>query len=224
MDIERAVWKAPDLVVPFNLYVVAVETGGQVLGAFEGGRMVGFVMALAGWRDGRPHLHSHMAAVLPEARNRGIGRGLKLFQRQDALKRGIDRVEWTFDPLEIKNAHFNLMSLGAVARRYQPNLYGITASPLHGGLPTDRLFAEWDLRSARVERCLAGQPPIAGISPGAVRIAVPNAIGELKLRDPEAARRLQGRIRQEFLGWFGRGYVAVAIEPSAGEANYILEP
>lgn len=224
MEIERTVWNAPDLEVPFNLYIVAAETGGQVLGAFEGDRLVGFLLALVGLRAGCVYLHSHMAAVLPEARNRGIGRGLKLFQRQDALDRGIDLVEWTFDPLEIKNAHFNLMSLGAVARRYEPNAYGVTASPLHGGLPTDRLFAEWNLRAERVERCVAGLPPVAGAGSSAVRIAVSESIGELKLSDPEAARRVQDGVRGEFLHWFERGYVAVAIERSAGEAAYVLEP
>ena len=155
IEIERAVWGTADVdIVPLPLFVVAAETGGQVLGAFAGERMVGFTLAIAGVRNRKPFLHSHMTAVLQQYRNQGAGRGLKLLQRQEALARGIDLIEWTFDPLEIKNAYFNFR-LGAIARRFIPNFYGTTTSPLHGGLPTDRLIAEWRLRSLRVSRALA---------------------------------------------------------------------
>ena len=103
IDTERAVWGAADIdLVPLPLFVVAAHTGGEVLGAFDGDRMVGFTLALAGLRNGRPLLHSHMTAVRESYRDRGVGRRLKLFQRADALSRGIDRVEWTFDPLEVE--------------------------------------------------------------------------------------------------------------------------
>jgi len=132
VGVERAVWKSADLdVVPVPLFVVAAETCGQVLGAFHGSDLVGFTMAIAGVRRGKPFLHSHMNAVLDRYRDHGIGRKLKLFQREDALARGIDLIEWTFDPLIMKNAYLNFMRLGAVARRYIPNAYGITTSPLH---------------------------------------------------------------------------------------------
>ena len=95
--VERDVWKSSDIdVVPIPLFVVAAETGGQVLGAFHGAHLVGFTLAIAGWRAGKPFLHSHMTAVLDTHRDRGIGRRLKLFQRDDALARGIGLVEWTF--------------------------------------------------------------------------------------------------------------------------------
>ncbi len=222
--IEREVWNDPELEVPITLYVVAMETGGQVLGAFDGERMVGFTYALPGFRDGRIYMHSHITGVLAEARDRGVGRGLKLFQRADALARGIDRVEWTFDPLQIKNAYFNLMRLGATVQRFVPNCYGVTESPLHGGLPTDRVVAEWELRSERVERCLRGEAPVVSVRPDAVRIAVPKAIGELKLSDPAAARGVQDRVREEFQQWFGRGYTVVAIKTEGEQACYVLEP
>jgi predicted GNAT superfamily acetyltransferase len=222
--LERVVWNDPGLLVPLPLYVVTAEGGGQVLGAFAGERMVGFTMALPGLHGTRSYLHSHMTAVLPEFRDRGVGRGLKLFQRADAIERGIDLVEWTFDPLEIKNAHFNLMRLGAVVRRFLPNCYGVTGSPLHGGLPTDRLVAEWELRSERAERCLRNEPPVTSFSARAERIAVPQAIGKLREADPAAALQIQTRIRDEFLQWFSRGYVAVAIETGGDPANYVLEP
>ena len=79
-------------------------------------------------------------------------------QRDDALARGIQLIEWTFDPMELKNAFFNIERLGAIVRRYAENQYGITASPLHGGLPTDRCYAEWWIDSPRVRAVLAGQP------------------------------------------------------------------
>ena len=93
---------------------MAQSIGGQVLGAFDGDMMVGFAMALPGYRDGHAYLHSHMLAVLPEYRNAGLGRRLKLAQRDDAIARGFDLMEWTFDPLEIKNAHLNIARLGAI--------------------------------------------------------------------------------------------------------------
>jgi predicted GNAT superfamily acetyltransferase len=223
-EIQRAVWNDFELDVPFPLFVVASEIGGQVIGAFEDGRMAGFSLALPALRNGRAYLHSHMTAVRPDAQNRGIGRGLKLTQRKHAIERGIDWIEWTFDPLEIRNGHFNLTRLGAVARRYIPNCYGVTTSPLHGGLPTDRLVAEWELRSERVERRLRKEPADSEFSNRAERVAVPASISEIKRSDPAQARQIQNRARDEFQQWFGRGYEAAGIEIGADSAEYILEP
>src|SRR5947207_4174252 len=119
-------------------------------------------LALPGHRNGHSYLHSQMLAVRQQHRNGGLGRRLKLYQREDAIARGFELMEWTFDPLEIKNAYLNIEKLGAVARRYNINQYGITSSPLQGGLPSDRLIAEWWLNSRRVERLLAeGKNPAA---------------------------------------------------------------
>ncbi len=219
--IQRTVW-GEDITVPAPLFVVAKETGGQVLGAFEGARMAGFTLALVGIHDGRPLLHSHMTAVLPEFQNRGIGRLLKLAQREDALLRGITLVEWTFDPLELRNAYFNLMRLGAVVRRYIPNCYGITGSPLHAGLPTDRLMAEWRLDSQRVKGIMAGSAPRPGGS--TAKIGIPSDIGEWKSRDRSRAQRVQDEVREQFQRWFGEGYGATALERAGQVTNYILEP
>ncbi len=219
MKIEVEVWGESDLHVPLPLYVVAQETGGQVLGAFAGEKMIGFTMALAGVKEGRAILHSHMTAVLPEYRDQGVGRRLKLLQRDDALARGIGLVEWTFDPLEIKNAHFNLARLGAVARRYIPNCYGITSSPLHGGLPTDRLMAEWELDSERVQRVIRGAPA-ANVE--GVRIFVPGEIGSLRDRQPEQAAQVQREVREEFQKWFAKGYAAVGFELSDEGGRYVV--
>lgn len=223
--VERAVWQSSDIdVVPIPLFVVASETGGHVLGAFQGVDLVGFTLAIAGWRAGKPFLHSHMTAVLEGKRNLGIGRRLKLFQREDALARGISLVEWTFDPLVTKNAHFNLMRLGAIARRYLPNAYGITTSPLHGALPTDRLVAEWHLRSLRVRRVLAGKPEAARVPKRAVQISIPSNIEDIRSSVPEQAGEIQLGVRAAFQKWFSRGYVATAVLEGAGGMDYILEP
>jgi predicted GNAT superfamily acetyltransferase len=226
IDIERAVWGSADIdVVPLPLFVVAAETGGQVLGAFAGDRMIGFTLAIAGLRDRKPFLHSHMTAVLREYRDQGAGRGLKLLQRQEALARGIDLVEWTFDPLEVKNAHFNFR-LGAIARRFIPNMYGKTTSPLHGGLPTDRLVAEWRLRSLRVSRALAEKRPtsVRARSKKYARIRVPANFAQIRGTNPEEAARLQAEVRLEFEHWLGRGYAATGIELTEETAEYLLEP
>ena len=224
--VERAVWKSADIdVVPIPLFVVASETGGQVLGAFEHNELVGFTLAIAGWRARKPFLHSHMTAVLDGYRDRGIGRRLKLFQREDGLARGIGVIEWTFDPLITKNAYFNFMRLGAIVRRYQPNAYGITTSPLHSAIPTDRLVAEWRLRSSRVRRVLAGKRATPAFSKKAVRITIPAVLEELRNRnDPAGAMRIQSKARAEFLKWLGKGYAATAVAPGKLGVDYILEP
>lgn len=223
--VERAVWQSSDIdVVPIPLFVVASETGGQVLGAFYGEDLVGFTMAIAGWRDRKPFLHSHMTAVLEGHRDRGVGRRLKLFQREDALARGIPLIEWTFDPLVPKNAFFNFMRLGAIARRYLPNAYGITTSPLHGSLPTDRLVAEWHLRSDRVRRILAGKQISALASLKAVRITIPSNLEGVRSNETLLAREIQSAARAEFLKWLGKGYITTGVQPREGGMDYILEP
>ena len=139
VELQRQIWGEADLEVePVTMFVVAAHTGGQVLGAFENGRMIAYTLAIAGLQDHVPYLHSHMTGVLSDYRDRGVGRMLKLFQREEALSRGIRLIQWTFDPLELRNAHFNLNRLGAISRQYLPNLYGTTTSPLHRGLATDR--------------------------------------------------------------------------------------
>jgi predicted GNAT superfamily acetyltransferase len=225
---EKRVWQTEDIeVVPSAVMRVAAETGGQVLGAFDSGRMIGFTFALVGCRTTggqlQTFLHSHMTAVLPEYQNRGIGRRLKLFQREEALGRGIRLIEWTFDPFELRNAYFNVTRLGAVMRRYLPNLYGITTSPLHSGIPTDRLVAEWHLDSGRVRAAAAGGAlPPPGVQ--AKRVAVPSDIGEIKQRDPARAVRVQEAMRAEFQRLFEAGCAVTGIEPRGAETHYVLEP
>jgi predicted GNAT superfamily acetyltransferase len=232
VEVQRTVWHFEDLeLLPVRLFVVAVKVGGQALGAFHDHRMVGFCLALPGVRGGSTYLHSHMLGVLPEFRNAGVGRALKLAQRDDALARGFQLVEWTFDPLELKNAHFNIERLGAVVPRYVLNQYGSTTSPLHGGLPTDRCTAQWWIRSPRVEAILAGgvKGPVTGMTappptPIAGRIDVPADIIEIKQRDPHRARDIQARVSREFQTLLAKGWTAAGFERTGETGTYLFGP
>jgi predicted GNAT superfamily acetyltransferase len=224
VELQRRVWNFTDLeLVPLRLFVVAEKVGGQVIGAFHGNQMVGFALAVPGIRSGHAYLHSHMLGVEPEFRNHGLGREIKLFQREDGLARGFELIEWTFDPLEIKNAWLNIEKLGAIARRYTINQYGITSSPLQGGLPTDRLIAEWWLKSRRVERLLAdGRVPESRISE---TIEVPAAIYKWKSAAETRQRALdvlEGN-RNRFLDSFHQGLSVVGYErDAAGDGKFML--
>ena len=165
-----------------------------------------------------------MTGVDGDYRDRGVGRRLKLFQRQEALGRGIRLIVWTFDPLETRNAHFNLNRLGAIARKYLPNLYGQTTSPLHLGLPTDRLWVEWHLDSARVVGAvsdLVTEPEAASF---AVKIELPAELDQWKQSATAEVARVQARIREEFSAWFARGYAAIGVRKSPEGAAYWLAP
>jgi predicted GNAT superfamily acetyltransferase len=222
--LQREIWGEADLEVePVTLFVVASETGGQVLGAFDGERMVGFTLAVPGFLEGRVFLHSHMTGVLKGYRDRGVGRALKLFQREEALGRGIRLVVWTFDPLETRNGHFNLNRLGAISRKYLPNLYGLTTSPLHWGLPTDRLWVEWHLDSARVMKAAASDECRVA-SEGPAMINIPGEIEEWKKRDMKRLAAEQARIREEFAKGFAKGYAAVGVRKTEAGAEYVLAP
>lgn len=219
--IQHAIW-GESIAVPVPMFVVAHHSGGEVLGAFVDGEMVGFTLAYAGSRSGQHFIHSHMAAVMPNYRDRGIGRDLKMRQRAEALKRGIGLMEWTFDPFDLKNGYFNFVRLGVVARRYISNCYGLTDSPLHAGLPTDRLVAEWWLASDRVKRALDGRP--TAVSSQTKRIAISSRFPTLRETDRSAALRLQTEFREQFQRSIAEGYAATAVESRDGATDFILEP
>ena len=222
VELQREVWGEADLEIePTTMFVVASLTGGQILGAFDGERLVGYTLAVVGVRDAQAYLHSHQTGVLTEYRDRGVGRMLKLFQREEALRRGIRLIEWTFDPLELKNAHFNLNRLGAICRKYIPNLYGVTTSPLHRGMATDRLLAEWYLDSAWVEAALANK---SAEPDGFKVIELPAEVEEWKQNDCGKLRRVQERIRTEFTDVFARGYAAVAVQKKPTGTAYVVTP
>jgi len=234
-------------IIPRKAFLVAQKIGGQVLGAFDTDlpgassqgspeSMVGFAMSLPGVKtgpnstDGNPqaYLHSHMLAVRDRYRDRGLGAQLKLEQRREALSRGIRRIEWTFDPLEIKNAHLNIHKLGAVVRCYHVNFYGVSSSRLQGGLPTDRLVAEWYLDSPRVTGILDGSDAAEQSVKDQIkieeRILVPASIYEWKAspggRGKALTVQLENRLR--FQNAFSQGLAVVAFTRDA-EGNGVFE-
>jgi predicted GNAT superfamily acetyltransferase len=224
-------------VIPRKTFLVAQAIGGQVMGAFDTGiaggqgsgsaeSMVGFVFSLPGVKTGenepRPYLHSHMLAVREAYRNQGLGTQLKLEQRREAIARGIRYMEWTFDPLEIKNAFLNIHRLGATVSRYRENFYGVSSSRLQAGLPTDRLLAEWHLESPRVQAVLAGRPASKYVIEE--RIEVPAQIYAWK--SSEAGRKqalaVQLENRRKFQQAFSRGLAVVGFSRDA-EGNGAFE-
>lgn len=222
--LQKEVWGfADNELVPLRIFSLAPKIGGQVIGAWEGKTLVGFAFSIPGTRNGHAYLHSHMLAVKSEHRNAGLGRRLKLFQREDAIKLGYDLMEWTFDPLEIKNSYLNLERLGAIARRYNINQYGITSSPLQGFLPTDRLVAEWWLKSRRVEELLStGQLPAFTEEQC---IEVPAEIYEWKAQ-PETrqkASEIQLLNRERFLKAFSQGLACLRYgRDDKGDGVFVL--
>ena len=224
VELQREIWGEADLEIePSTMFVVTSLTGGQILGAFDGDFMVGYTLAVVGLRQNLVYLHSHQTGVITEYRDRGVGRMLKLFQRDDAILRGIRLVEWTFDPLETKNAHFNLNRLGAICRRYIPDLYGVTTSPLHRGLPTDRLVAEWWLDSPRAVAAIKELAPEPASAPAMIEF--PRELEQWKQSDAQRVREVQTRAREEFTRWFAREYAAVGVRRNKDRScAYLLQP
>ena len=244
VDLEIETWGYdPTDLVPRKTFLLAQKVGGQVIGAFEnreqgseGAReqenepttshLVGFAMALPGIKNTSsgptPYLHSHMLAVKDGYRNQGLGFRLKLEQRVEALSRGIPRMEWTFDTLEIKNAYLNIHRLGAVIREYRPDFYGVSSSRLQGGLPTDRLLAEWELDSDRVQATLNGLSAVACSIEE--RIQVPAAIYQWKAEDRDRHRALavQFENREKFQRAFQKGLAVMGFSLDA-EGNGVFE-
>lgn len=224
VTLQKEVWNFSDAeLVPLRMFVVADKVGGQVMGAFEGGNMVGFALSVPGTRSGHIYLHSHMLAVRKDHRNSGLGRRLKLMQREEALGRGIELIEWTFDPLEIKNAYLNIEKLGAIVRRYNINQYGITSSPLQGGLPSDRLIAEWWLKSKRVEKLLKDGKN--GPFKTEQHILVPAQIYDWKAtaETRSKAKHVQEENREKFLRAFGHGLAVLGYErDTEGSGKFLL--
>ena len=224
LALQKEVWGFEDAeLVPVRMFVVGEKVGGHILGAFDGNTLVGYSYGIPGVRAGHAYIHSHMLAVRENLRNSGLGRALKLMQRELCLRQGFSLIEWTFDPLEIKNSWFNLERLGAVVRRYVVNQYGITASPLQGGLPTDRLVAEWWLNSERVSYTLEhGRPDKIAV---VERIAVPADVYAWK-SEPETrhlAAQAQRVIRDSMQQHLSAGLVVTGYERDvAGNGSFLL--
>jgi predicted GNAT superfamily acetyltransferase len=209
--LQREAFGLPDLELsPRRHLIVARSAGGWTLGAFAGERLVGFVLTQVA--VGRSALtgaeevvnYSHMMAVAKDYQNRGVGASLKWAQRERALAEGRRLIRWTWDPVQSRNAHFNINRLGVVVRGYATNYYGTDYSTVTGkfaetlGIDSDRLVAGWELNDARVEALARGQSPAPRGEPAA-SVAIPPDWGALVARDPAAARAELLRVREEFL-------------------------
>ncbi|MDE1156644.1 MAG: GNAT family N-acetyltransferase [Acidobacteriaceae bacterium] len=213
ITLQHRVWGYNDLEIESRgVLTVACRFSGQMLGAFDGTAMVGFSLAFVALE--RDSLHSHRVGVLDEYQNAGIGKMLKLAQREDAIRQGFRSIHWTFDPLQARNAYFNLMKLGGYSRSYYPNLYGVTSSPLHNGMPTDRLLIEWDLESKRVHAALAGES--LPLSAQHIRVAFAPAA---ERQTPAAQETLRLQLQQAFSG----GYSLTNFDRTPGQEHYLLE-
>lgn len=232
--VAKLVWQVDDReIVPASHLRALQHGGGLVAGAFDEGRLVGFVIGFLARHDPSEEtgLHSHLLAVLPEYRRLGVGRALKWFQRRWSLEQGLRWTTWTFDPLQASNGRMNLEQLGAEGVAYHPDFYGTLGGVMFGSLATDRIVARWELEAPRVLRLAAGaapeppegpEPPAALSSdaegvPGdvddslagpAVRIAVPEAFTPLLYEHPERAHAWRLRVREAMMAYQARGYRA----------------
>ncbi len=250
--LQREVWGLADLEITSAIQLVAtVHAGGLLFVAEITGEVAGFCYAFAALRGGEAHLHSDMLAVRPAARGLGVGQRLKWAQREEALRRGLRLVTWTFDPMRAGNARLNLHHLGAASRELLPDFYGTTSSALHHGLATDRLFVRWELDGPRVARRAAGEPA-ATLDPDALPtlnevtwrggvpvtspprldrdgpallLDIPGDWDAVVLADAGRAREWQDAVRRAFESAFGRGYAAVGFVSKGGtrpRSAYVL--
>ncbi len=225
-DLQAAVWGHDNrTVVPGHLLALTAHTGGIVLGAFDGAEPVGFAFGLLGREGDRLYHASHMLGIHPRLQGGGIGAALKWRQRERALEQGLDLMTWTFDPLEARNAYFNLHKLGVVGREYREDFYGEMDDELNRGLPSDRLYVEWRLnrtsaaddrgyppRSALSIVTSSGDRPVLAIPPQhpglPVLIEAPRNIQRLKGQNIEIAQAWRQAQRKAFTWAFGKGYLA----------------
>jgi predicted GNAT superfamily acetyltransferase len=237
--LQQQIWGYADSdLYPLRLFVNLTHIGGHVIGAFcslgpgRARELVGFVSGMPAWRDGKRYLHSLSLGVARGHENQGLGRMLKATQREVALQAGIARIEWTFDPLRAKNAFFNIVRLGAITRRYEPDYYGRVESWLQQGLPSDRLVCEWWLKSAKVRTALtrsAGshpKPATSSLAPqkGQRALEIPLDFGALAEQEPEKARKLQRSVRRKFEDYFRAGLAVTDFERGTAVGRYLLEP
>ena len=210
--LQREVFKLPEIEIsPVRHLIVTRHAGGFTLGSFVDGKLVGFVLSVLAYRGNQRMFYSHMTAVDQNYQNLGLGTKLKWAQRERALSDGVGFIKWTFQPVQARNAYFNLEKLGAIVREYTPNFYGTDyatteASGHEIGIASDRLFAEWRLNDERVVKLSLGQSdPHPG--PASETIRIPNNWNELVRTEPELAIAEQNRIKDEFTRAFSNNLV-----------------
>lgn len=227
VELQREVFATPDLEnSPVRHLIVTRAAGGFTLGAFAGGRMIGFVLSVPGFTGGSRFFYSHMTAVDKHYQNSGIGARLKWAQRSRALSEGINYIKWTFQPVQARNAFFNLERLGAIVRAYAPNFYGTdyTTSAEQDsvrGVDSDRLFADWFLDAPKTTALARGEK-FAETGEAARTIEIPNNWNELVVRDTPRAIAEQERIKREFEAALAEGLIAKGFERSETSPKYLL--
>lgn len=227
--LQREAFGLPDIEIsPRRHLVVSRQAGGWTLGAFVAERMVGFVHHMAAVRNNEIFGYSHMMAVAKDYQNHGVGAKLKWAQREKALAEGRTFIKWTWDPMQSRNAHFNLNRLGVIVETYADNFYGTdyNADPTQTGdempgLQSDRLFASWYLDSCRVRNLSEGTSQEVTASPAAA-IAIPFDWSAMIKNDVQAARDTQRRVRKEFKDAFASGLVCAGFERGEQWSKYLL--
>lgn len=228
ITLQREVFGFPDVEVsPRRHFIVSRASGGWVLGAFAGTELIGFVHQMAAVTGVEVFGYSHMLAVSPRFQNKGVGARLKWAQRERALSEGRALIRWTWEPLQARNAHFNLNRLGVVVRSYAVNFYGTDYSVPRNeiekapGIDSDRLFAEWELGTDRVERLARGAELMTSLPPAAT-IEIPADWRGLIKDDPARARLEQLRVRVEFENAFASGLICSGFERDPTHPHYLL--
>lgn len=226
--LQREVFGLPDLEIsPVRHLIVTRHAGGFTLGAFTAAnKLVGFVLSVPAFFGNERFFYSHMTAVSAEFQGCGIGAQLKWAQREKALSENVKFIKWTFQPVQARNAFFNLEKLGAIVRQYKPNFYGTdySTSNTQGekiGLDSDRLFAEWNLESEKVEKLSKGEK---FIETGDVKqtIEIPNDWNALLKSDAKFAKGEQTRIKNEFQKAFAEGLICRSFERDPQSPKYLL--
>ena len=211
IELEREVWKDDDIdIMPTRLYMIAKACNAPTIGAFDqDGKLVGFVHTMIAIINQHPVYHSHMAAVSDARRDRDIGFRMKIVQREHALQAGVPLIIWTFDPLQSRNAYLNLRKLGAVIRRYEPNYYGEGLSTVFDSqIPSDRVFAEWWIKSSHVESILAGNAVPAPSLDLAASVEITGDYDAVRARSLEEALNWRMKVRNEFRSRLQTGQIA----------------
>lgn len=225
--LQREIFALPEIEIsPVRHFVVTRGAGGFTLGAFAGGALVGFVLSVPAFLGNKKFFYSHMTAVKREFQSHGIGARLKWAQRDEALARNVDYIKWTFQPVQARNAFFNLEKLGAIVREYQPNFYGTDYSTLHMqggnlGIDSDRLFAEWNLTSEKT-RALSKGESYKEKDEVARKIEIPNDWNALVEKNPSAAIKEQARIKNEFQTAFAENLIVKGFERSETNPRFLL--
>lgn len=225
--LQRETFALPEVEIsPIRHFVVSKNAGGFTLGAFSGGALIGFVLSVPAFFGNERFFYSHMAAVKKDFQSSGIGAKLKWAQREKALEKGARFIKWTFQPVQARNAFFNLEKLGAIVRSYEPNFYGTDYSTSADqskniGLDSDRLFAEWHLESEKVER-LAMTEMYAETGKVIKTIEIPADWNAIVESAAEKAVVEQTRIKREFQKAFAEKLICRKFERGGQRPKYLL--